>query len=644
MIAEIGHLALWLALFAAAGQVFSGALGVTLRHGILMAAAPAFALTQAVCAALAFVMLALAFLRDDFSLAYVAANSNSLLPEFYKLAAVWGAHEGSFLLWILIMSLWTLAVAMDTRLPLIAFKTAMLVVMGALSCGFLLFSLLTSSPFDRLLPFSPVEGADLNPQLQDFGLIVHPPMLYLGYIGFSVAFAFAIASLWLRPPDAETLRWLRPWTNAAWCFLGLGIVLGSWWAYYELGWGGWWFWDAVENASLIPWLAGTALIHSLAVSEKRGFFGQWTLLLAILVFSFSLLGAFLVRSGVLISVHAFASDPERGLFMLIFLVVVVGSALLLYFFRFPPSIAGNYGLWSRETFLLTNNHLLAAAAGTVLLGTLFPLVYESLSGGRKLSVGPPYFNLTFLPLAGLLALALALGPLMRWSRTPVRIILRQVAWLTGISLTAGLLLPLLLSDAFNPSLMLTSALAFWIFGGLWMVIRHESFVRNPSASRVGMCLAHAGFVVCLIGVGFSSTLSQSKNVLLNSGQETTLAGYHFRFEGVVRQRGANYLADVGILKVSPPPLLGWFSRSAIDLRPEKRLYPVRGNVMTEAAISPGLWLDLYATLGSPVGEGWSMQLHYKPFIRWIWLGGVLMALGGLIPLFGRRYRRVARES
>lgn len=641
MTAEIGHLALWLALYCSLGQVLAGGLGVVRKQGHLMALAPAFALTQLALVALAFALLTLAFLDNDFSLAYVANNSNSLLPGHYKIAAVWGAHEGSFLLWILIMSLWTSAVALDRRLSSVDFKTKMLVVMGILSSGFLLFSLLTSSPFSRLLPFPPLEGADLNPQLQDFGLIVHPPMLYFGYVGFSVPFAFAIAVLWSGRSEQSLFRWIRPWTNVAWALLGLGIVLGSWWAYYELGWGGWWFWDAVENASFIPWLTGTALIHSLAVSEKRGLLSNWTLLLAILAFSFSLLGAFLVRSGVLISVHSFASDPERGIFMLAFLSLVVGGSLALYFLKLPKAGSGDYAFWSRETFLVTNNYLLVVAAATVLLGTLFPLFYEVLSDGQKLSVGPPYFNITFLPVMAILALALSIGPLLRWRRTPLQPLLGQLFRLMLISVVAGMLLPLLIIPEFHWRLTLLFILMLWLIGGLSLLLWGPKLLRpqKVSAGWLGMFIAHAGFLMCIGGVGLSSILSETQNLLLEPKQEGIVAGYRFRLEGVRQVRGANYLSDMGVLTVQPPPFLGWLNRDFIELTPEKRYYPVRGNIMTEAAIDPGFWRDLYVALGEPVGKGWSMQVHYKPFIRWIWLGGIMMVLGGIISAFNHIYQQ-----
>lgn len=643
MIPEIGHLALWLALFCALGQALVPALGVIRHQGVLMLSAPAFFFGQFAFVLLAFMTLVWAFLSDDFSVAYVANNSNSLLPFYYKLAAVWGAHEGSLVLWILIMCLWTLTLVMDRRLEFCDFKAAMLAAMGGLSFGFLLFLLTTSNPFSRLLPFPPIEGADLNPQLQDFGLIVHPPMLYVGYVGFSVVFVFAVAALWRGRLNMALVRWIRPWVNAAWAFLGVGIVLGSWWAYYELGWGGWWFWDAVENASFMPWLMATALVHSLAVTEKRSIFKSWTLLLALLTFSFSLLGAFLVRSGVLTSVHSFAVDPERGLFILIFFVVVTGGSLVLYAFRASQLVtAGSHELCSKETSLLANNLLLVVATGTILLGTLFPLAYEVFSGGRKLSVGAPYFNTVFLPLLAVLAFILALGPLLRWKHMPISELGKQVSRPAAISIILGLALSFMLQGELQWPLVLVGTLSAWILSSLLIALasrwrQGRKFIR-PTPSWWGMWLAHLGFVICMIGIVLTSQLSESEEILLVPGEEVVVGDYRFHFQGVSQSKGPNYLSDAGVLIVQP--LSSWFGSKSVRMLPEKRYYPVRSMAMTEAAIEAGFWRDLYVALGTPAatGNGWSIRIQFKPFVRWIWLGGALMSMGGLICLFDKRYR------
>ena len=644
MIPEIGHLALWLALFCAFGQTIIPAFGVIRNQGVLMLSAPAFFFGQLVFVWLAFIALVWAFLSDDFSVAYVANNSNSLLPFYYKLAAVWGAHEGSLVLWVLIMCLWTLTLVMDRRLEFGDFKAAMLAVMGALSFGFLLFLLTTSNPFSRLLPFPPTEGADLNPQLQDFGLIVHPPMLYVGYVGFSVVFAFAVTALWHGRLNMTLVRWIRPWVNAAWAFLGVGIVLGSWWAYYELGWGGWWFWDAVENASFMPWLMATALVHSLAVTEKRSMLKSWTLLLALMTFSFSLLGAFLVRSGVLTSVHSFAVDPERGLFILIFFIIVTGGSLVLYALRSSQlATTSSHEFCARETALLANNLLLVVATGAILLGTLFPLAYEVLSGGRKLSVGAPYFNAVFLPLLAVLALVLALGPLLRWKHMPISELGKQVSRPAAISIIFGLVLSFTLQGELQWPLVLVGILAAWILSLLLIALvshwrKGRKFIR-PTPSWWGMWLAHLGFVICMIGIVLTSQLSETEEVLLVPGEAVVVGGYRFHFQGISQSKGPNYLSDRGALIVQP--LSSWFGFGPIQMQPEKRYYPVRNMAMTEAAIDAGFWRDLYVALGTPAstGNGWSIRIQFKPFVRWIWLGGALMSVGGLICLLDKRYRR-----
>ncbi|PKM09605.1 MAG: heme lyase NrfEFG subunit NrfE [Gammaproteobacteria bacterium HGW-Gammaproteobacteria-5] len=580
-----------------------------------------------------------AFMVDDFSVAYVAHNSNSALPWYYKFSAVWGAHEGSLLLWAFILAGWTFAVAVFSRQLPEDMLARVLGVMGLISIGFLLFLIVTSNPFERLLPQVPVDGRDLNPLLQDFGLIVHPPMLYMGYVGFSVAFAFAIAALLGGRLDAAWARWSRPWTLVAWAFLGLGIALGSWWAYYELGWGGWWFWDPVENASFMPWLVGTALIHSLAVTEKRGVFKSWTVLLAIAAFSLSLLGTFLVRSGVLTSVHAFATDPERGVFILVFLLMVVGGSLTLFALRAPvvKSQVG-FGLWSRETLLLVNNLLLVVATAMILLGTLYPLLLDALSGA-KLSVGPPYFNAMFVPLIGALMVTLGVGILVRWKDTPLKWLLGMLTPVLITSVVLGGLGSLLFGD-FNWAVLAVSLLAAWVviasIRDLLDKTRHKGLLkgmRSLAPSYWGMHLAHLGLAVCAIGVVLTSHQSAERDLRLAPGESLSLGGYEFVFEGAVHHEGPNFTSDKATIRV----LDG--DKQIATLHPEKRLYTVQQMPMTEAGIDAGFTRDLYVALGEPLGDGaWAVRVHIKPFVRWIWLGALMMGLGGVLAASDRRYR------
>lgn len=576
---------------------------------------------------------------DDFSVAYVAQNSNSALPWYYKFSAVWGAHEGSLLLWAFILSGWTFAVAVFSRQLPEDMLARVLGVMGLISVGFLLFLIVTSNPFTRLLPQAPGDGRDLNPLLQDFGLIVHPPMLYMGYVGFSVAFAFAIAALLGGRLDAAWARWSRPWTLVAWAFLGVGISLGSWWAYYELGWGGWWFWDPVENASFMPWLVGTALIHSLAVTEKRGVFKSWTVLLAIAAFSLSLLGTFLVRSGVLTSVHAFATDPERGVFVLVFLLLVVGSSLTLFALRAPvvKSQVG-FGLWSRETLLLVNNLLLVVATSMILLGTLYPLLLDAISGA-KLSVGPPYFNAMFVPLMAALMMTLGVGVLVRWKDTPLKWLLGMLGPVLIAAVVLGGLGSLVFGD-FNFAVLAVCLLAAWVVlaavRDLLDKTRHKGLVkgaRGLSPSYWGMHLAHLGLAVCAIGVVLTSHQSAERDLRLAPGESLELGGYHFVFDGAEHHEGPNFTSDRATVRVFDG------ERQIATLHPEKRLYTVQQMPMTEAGIDPGFTRDLYVALGEPLGDGaWAVRVHIKPFVRWIWLGGLMMAFGGVLAASDRRYR------
>lgn len=647
MIPELGHFALILALMLAVLLAVVPMAGVVRRDLTLQHSAGALSAGLFVFLLLSYACLTQAFVQDDFSVAYVANNSNALLPWYYKVSAVWGAHEGSFLLWTLIMGGWTLAVALRSEALPTAMLARVLSVMGALTVGFILFLLMTSNPFERVLPVAAAEGADLNPQLQDFGLIVHPPMLYTGYVGFSVAFAFAIAALLSGRLDAAWARWSRPWTNLAWAFLSVGIALGSWWAYYELGWGGWWFWDAVENASFMPWLVGTALIHSLAVTEKRGVFKSWTVLLAIAAFSLSLLGAFIVRSGVLTSVHAFAVDPERGMFILVFLLLVVGSALALYALRAPVMRAeARYEGLSREVMLLANNIVLVVSTAAVLLGTLYPLVYETLTGGGKISVGPPYFNAVFVPLMVLLLLIMAPAPLARWKRTGVAQLMSSLSKVALASVALGLALPLVVTGALGLWPVLSVMLGAWI--ALALTIDALERVRNKrglgaklrglknlGAGYGGMVLAHLGVAVTALGIALTTTYSAERDVRLAPGESVTLGPRTYLFEGVAPLEGPNYVADQGTVRVFQN------GQPIAVLHPEKRRYLARQMVMTEADIDPGVFRDLYVALGEPLGEGaWALRVHDKPFVRWVWFGGVLMMFGGLMAAFDRRYRRL----
>ncbi|MFB4340972.1 heme lyase CcmF/NrfE family subunit [Pantoea sp. BS_4] len=593
------------------------------------------------CVAGAFGLLVWAFIVNDFTVSYVVNNSNSLLPVYYRIAATWGAHEGSLLLWVLLLSGWTLAVAIFSRgMPQDALARV-LAVMGMITLGFLLFIILTSNPFSRTLPDFPVDGRDLNPMLQDIGLIFHPPLLYMGYVGFSVAFAFAIASLMAGRLDTAWARWSRPWTTAAWLFLTIGIVLGSAWAYYELGWGGWWFWDPVENASFMPWLAGTALMHSLAVTEKRGTFKAWTVLLAITAFSLSLLGTFLVRSGVLVSVHAFASDPARGMFILAFLVIVIGSSLLLYALKGGQvrSRVQN-ALWSRESFLLGNNVLLIAAMLVVLLGTLLPLVHKQLGLG-SISVGQPFFNTLFSWLMAPLALMLGIGPLVRWRRDEPQKLVRRLLLALAVTLLASVLLPWWLQDRVEAMTVVGLLMAVWIIVLTLMELherathRHSFFtgLRHLSRSHWGMVLGHLGVGVTVIGIAFSTQYSVERDVRMKAGDSVDIHRYHFVFRDVQDLQGPNYSGGVAVIDVTRD------GQPEAMLYAEKRFYSAARAMMTEAAIDGGFTRDLYAALGEELDDGsWAVRIYYKPFVRWIWFGGLFMAAGGLLCLLDPRYR------
>ncbi len=643
MIPEIGHFALMLALPVALLQGLLPLIGAQRNTPAWMAFARPAAQAQWFLLLLSFVCLTWAFVSNDFSVAYVAQHSNSKLPVVYRMAAVWGGHEGSLLLWIFLLSTWTLAVSLLSNSLPEAMVARVIGALGLVSCGMLLFILLTSTPFERLMDI-PEDGNDLNPLLQDPGLVFHPPLLYMGYVGFSVAFAFAVAALLSGQLDAAWARWSRPWTVTAWVFLTLGIALGSWWAYYELGWGGWWFWDPVENASFMPWLVGTALIHSLAVTEKRGAFKNWTVLLAIGAFSLSLLGTFLVRSGVLTSVHSFATDPRRGIFILLFLAVVIGSSLLLFAWRAPKvGLGGRFALLSKETLLLVNNVLLVVAAGSVLLGTLYPLIIDALGLG-KLSVGPPYFETVFVPLMMPLLFLIAVGPGARWKQASATDLMQRLKFAALFALVAGVALPFVFGT-WKPLVALSLILAAWIIAAMLVEIRLRLKSGRPPLAFWGMHLAHVGVAIFLIGVTLVKAYETEKDVRMAPGDSVAIGGYSVRLLGVREAMGPNYRATVGDVELAQN------GKVFATLHPEKRSYLSSAMPMTEAAIDNGLLRDLYVSLGEPlpVREGspagaWSVRVHYKPFVSWIWAGCLLMALGGACAVGDRRYRLRASRT
>jgi cytochrome c-type biogenesis protein CcmF len=642
VIAELGHFALILAFLLALAQAGFALAGAARQRRAWMSVARPAAAGQLVFVALSFGCLAWSFVQNDFSVLYVAQNSNSALPLGYRIAAVWGAHEGSLLLWILVQALWTVAVCAFSRNLPERFAVRVIGVLGLVAAGFMLFALATSNAFVRLVPAA-AEGRDLNPVLQDPALAMHPPVLYLGYVGFSVAFAFAIAAMLEGRLDAAWARWTRPWTTAAWCFLTVGIALGSWWAYYELGWGGWWFWDAVENASFMPWLAGTALVHSLAVTEKRGLFKSWTLLLAITAFSLSLLGTFLVRSGVLVSVHAFASDPERGRYILLFLAATIGSALALYAWRAPrmKSDAG-FALASRETFLLLNNILLAVATMLILVGTLYPLFLEAL-GLTKLSVGPPYFEIAFLIPMLPLVLLLAIGMHAAWKHADMRELVREQRVPLALALVAAIALP---TFGYGGNAVLT---AVGVFAAVWIAassllepiarVRRKRRLDAVPGGVLGMSIAHFGLGVFILGVTITKSFSIEQDLGLRPGESATAGSYEFVFQGVAPREGPNYTATRATVEVRRD------GRPIGTLHPEERTYLVQRNPMTESDIDASLARDLYVALGDDLGDGaWSLRVQYKPLVRLIWLGALIMAFGGAVALGDRRYRRATAHA
>ena len=647
MIPELGHFSLILALLIAVAQALFPLVGAARGSLAWMSVARSASLGQLLFVAIAFVSLTYAFVSNDFSVLYVASNSNSALPLQYRIAAVWGGHEGSMLLWVLTLAAWTVAVAWFSRHLPEEFAARVVGVMGLISVGFIAFILFTSNPFARLFPAA-ADGRDLNPLLQDLGMGLHPPFLYMGYVGFSVAFAFAIAALLSGRLDATWARWSRPWTTLAWVFLTLGIAFGSWWAYYELGWGGWWFWDPVENASFIPWLSGTALIHSLAVTEKRGGFRGWTVLLAILTFSFSLIGMFLVRSGVLTSVHAFATDPVRGVFVLALIGILIGGALLLFAWRAQRiGLGGSFETVSRESMLLLNNALLVVAAASVLLGTLYPLALDALGAG-KISVGRPYFETVFIPLMSLMLVLLGIGPLARWKKSSVRDLAIRLRWAFAVALLSAVLLPLA-AARWSTAVSLGLLLAVWILASavtdLLERVRPSRdaaglFARLSANSRshYGMLLAHIGVAVFVAGATLVENYESEKDVRMEIGDTVEVGGYIFQLQNITTVPGPNYSASRGEMRVTRD------GAEVAVLYPEKRTYRMQQNPMTEAAIDRGFFRDLYVAFGEPLNPTtWIVRVYHKPFINFLWAGWLLMALGGLLAVCDRRYRIAVRK-
>jgi cytochrome c-type biogenesis protein CcmF len=652
MIAELGHFSLVLAFLTCV--VAAGVAGYAnlVRGRVLIDFARQATYASFALVAISFACLMAAFAMGDFSVSNVAQNSNSLLPMQYRISATWGSHEGSMVLWVLMLTGWSAAVALFSKQLPDVLTTRVLVVLAAITSVFVAFTLLTSNPFERIVP-APNEGRDLNPLLQDPGMIFHPPLLYMGYVGFAVAFAFAIAALWGGRLDSTWARWSRPWTIAAWIFLTLGIALGSFWAYYELGWGGWWFWDPVENASFMPWLVGTALIHSLAVTEKRAAFKAWTVLLAITAFSLSLLGTFLVRSGVLTSVHAFATDPKRGVFILAFLIVIIGGSLTLYAFRAPKvSEGGRFGLLSRESFLLGNNVLLVVAAGAVLLGTLYPLFADAFGLG-KVSVGPPYFEIVFVPLMLPLIALMGVGPLARWKDDEGRDARKRML-IPGAFAVVAFVLCALFAARFSILACIGMAFAAWLLGGVIEGyrerVRHGSGLASTAAkwkqipiAYHGMQIAHLGVAAFIIGVTAVKAFEKEHDVAMQPGQTKPIAGYEVKFVGVTDVVGPNYNAKQGRFELTKNGVLDKL------LKPERRLYASQRSMpMTEAAIDREFDRDLYVSLGEEIAEkdggGWIVRVHYKPFVNWIWIGCLIMAFGGLLGALDPRYRRARRTA
>jgi len=644
MIPDLGNYALILALLLAFAQSGFSLTGAARGNVVFMGAGTSAAVGQFLFTGIAFLCLGYSFYANDFSVLYVASNSNSALPLQYRLAAIWGGHEGSMLLWTMTLALWTFAVTIFSRnLPQV-FRARLIGTMGLVTIGFLTFILFTSNPFERLIP-AVLDGRDLNPLLQDPGMVFHPPVLYMGYVGFSVAFGFAIAALLGGELTPEWARWTRPWTTVAWMFLTVGIAFGSKWAYYELGWGGWWFWDAVENASFMPWLVGTALIHSLAVTEKRDAFKLWTVLLAIIAFSLSLLGTFLVRSGVLTSVHAFATDPRRGLFILCLLMLVIGGALILFAIRAPRvGLGGKFGMVSRESFLLTNNVIMVAAAGSVMLGTLYPLFVDALGMG-KISVGPPYFDTVFVPVVMPAIFLMGLAIFARWKNSDLKELLAKLKWAFVASVLMAVLIPVMMGH-WRPLVSVGLLGSLWIFTTALISLRDRlkrrteglaSHLIHMSRAYLGMIVAHIGVAVFIVGVTLVKGYEVEQDLRMAPGDVAEVGGYAFRFDEMRQEVGANYTSAVGHFSVTR------HGSPVTVLEPEKRIYVVQNSPMTEAAISAGLVNDLYVSLGEPLSDqAWAVRIYIKPFVQWIWAGCLLMAAGGFLALLDPRYRRKVR--
>ena len=642
MIAELGHFSLALALMLALVQSVAPLVGAARGNLGLMALGGATAIAQFALVALAFAVLAHAYVISDFSLATVAENSHSTKPLLYKITGVWGNHEGSMVLWVLILSLFGAAVAwFGTSLPP-DLRARVLAVQGMIGAAFLAFILFTSNPFLRLSP-APLDGQGMNPVLQDIGLAIHPPFLYLGYVGFSVAFAFAVAALIEGRVDAAWARWVRPWTLAAWCALTIGIALGSWWAYYTLGWGGWWYWDPVENASFMPWLVGTALLHSAIVVEKRDALKTWTILLAILTFALSLIGTFLVRSGVLVSVHAFAVDPARGAFILVLLAVAIGGPLILYAIRAPSFQGGGlFAPISREGALILNNLVLTVCTFTVFVGTLWPLFLDAMGGG-KISVGYPFFDWTFVPLSVLLLVAVPLGPLLGWKRGELLAALQRLMVAAGAALVVAVAVAAIASPA-HALATAGLALAAWIgFGDLSEWAERVQLLRVPlrtSLARArhlprgayGMTLAHLGVAITVAGIA-ASAWDQERIEIMHPGESLAISGYAARLDKVEPIQGPNYTADRATFTVTREGAL------VATMRPERRLFTVQRVPTTFTAIHSDLLSDFYVVLGESDGKGgWTVRIYEKPLVPWIWLGCGVMALGGMVSLSDRRWR------
>ncbi|HQY22289.1 MAG TPA: heme lyase CcmF/NrfE family subunit [Gammaproteobacteria bacterium] len=634
MIPELGLFSLILAFCLAGLQWSLPWLGLLKHNNFWMQSARPIALGQSFFISISFLCLLYAFVQNDFSVSYVAYHSNTSLPLVYKISALWGGHEGSLLLWIFLLSTWTTTVSLTTRHLPAPFLARILIVLGMISFGFLLFLLATSNPFVRLLPNYPVDGRDLNPLLQDFGLIIHPPLLYMGYVGFAIPFAFAMSTLWGGDRTLPFAKWMRSWTLLAFSFLTIGIALGSWWAYYELGWGGWWFWDPVENASFMPWIVAIALIHTLMLSDKRQIFQGWTLLLAILVFALSLLGTFLVRSGVLTSVHAFANDPRRGIFLLEFLLVVVSAALTLYSFRAKNFIDNTkVDLISRETAIVISTIFLVVSSAAILLGTLFPLAFDALTN-QKLSVGFPYFNAVFIPFIIPVLLLMPLGSMSKWGHNVLGQLLKKLRWIIVSTLFLAVALPLFFAETVPLGVVIGLGLGLWIILGTlkWVFdkIQTKGSVLALSKGAFGMFFSHMGIAVLVIGVTLVSYYQIEREVAITLHQALDILEYKIIFEDLKPIEGPNYVGSRGHFLVFKQ------GKKEADLFPEKRIFVVQGLRMTETAIDPGFFRDIYISLGEPLKEGgWSVRIYYKPFVRWIWLGALMMALGGFFSAWGR---------